>query len=188
MCLKSIEEQGHEASLTKHAEKQWYVFYTAPRAEKVACKELENRGYEVFLPIMKTLRVWKNRQKKMVDMVLFPSYLFVNTERHNLYEVCQVPKVVTYIRCGNKPSLITEKEMEGIRLMLGLGANLTIENNLQVGDLVEVVLGPLAGHSGILVNQKGKTKFGLQLQAINHTMLIDINVASLKRRVEEVAV
>ncbi len=53
--------------LEPESKKNWYVFYTAPRAEKVIQQELDFRGYEVFLPITKTLRVWKNRQKKMVD-------------------------------------------------------------------------------------------------------------------------
>ncbi|MFV0269807.1 MAG: transcription termination/antitermination NusG family protein, partial [Draconibacterium sp.] len=35
----------------------WYVFYTYPRAEKVVLKELQQREYEVFLPVVKTLKV-----------------------------------------------------------------------------------------------------------------------------------
>ena len=41
----------------------WYVFYTYPNAEKVVCKELLKRQYNAFLPMVKALHKWKNRQK-----------------------------------------------------------------------------------------------------------------------------
>ena len=34
--------------LEQESKKKWYVFYTAPRAEKVIQQELDFRGYEVL--------------------------------------------------------------------------------------------------------------------------------------------
>lgn len=157
------------------SETHWYVFYTAPRAEKVVQKELSNRGYEVFLPITKTLRFWANRQKKIVDQVLFPSYIFVNTEESCLYKICQIPKVVMVINCGGKPSKINYKCIEGIKSMLNLDQEIFIEPHYIEGETVRIISGPLAGHEGILLKQQSKTRFGIRLKEIKQTVSIDVS-------------
>lgn len=168
-----------EDVLEPESKKNWYVFYTAPRAEKVIQQELEFRGYEVFLPITKTLRIWKNRQKKMVDKVLFPSYIFVNTEENYLQKICQTPKIMTFIHCDGKPSKINFGCIEGIRRMLNLDQEISVESNFSEGENVRIIYGSLAGYEGILVKQKSKTRFGIQLKEIKQTVFIDVCVSLL---------
>jgi transcription antitermination factor NusG len=163
------------------SEQNWYIFYTCPRAEKVVQQELLNRNYDVFLPVTKVLRFWKNRQKKWIDQVLFPNYIFVKTRLIDLYHISQIPKVVSCINCSGKPSIISSKELECIKKMLKSGNELTIETNFTKGERVEIVSGPLIGNEGILVEQKGKTRFGIQLKEIRHTILIDVNMNQLKK-------
>jgi transcription antitermination factor NusG len=170
--LKPFKERSQ---LNVGSETHWYVFYTAPRAEKVVQKELSNRGYEVFLPITKTLRFWNNRQKKIVDQVLFPSYIFVNTEESSLYKICQVPKVVMFINCGGKPSKINYKCIEGIRCMLNLDQEVFIEPGFCEGENVRIISGPLAGYEGVLLKQHSKTRFGIQLKEIKQMVSIDVS-------------
>ena len=160
----------------------WYIFYTAPRAEKVAQKELLIRGYDVFLPMTKTLRVWNNRQKKIIDQVLFPSYIFVNTQECQLYKICQTRKITTYIHCGGKPSKISRKCIEGIKRMINLDQELSVVPDFSKGETVEIISGPLAGYEGVLLEQQSKTKFGIRLNAINQTVFIDICRNMVKRK------
>ncbi|MEN8906727.1 MAG: UpxY family transcription antiterminator [Clostridiales bacterium] len=168
--------------LEAESKKNWYVFYTAPRAEKVIKQELEFRSYEVFLPITKTLHIWKNRQKKMVDKVLFPSYIFVNTEESYLHKICQTPKIMTFIHCGGKPSKINFNCIEGIKQMLNLEQEVSVEPNFNEGEEVRIIYGPLAGYEGILVKQKSKTRFGIQLQEINQTVFIDVCTSVMEKK------
>ena len=101
--VKKNSKKATKLPVKSKKSQNWYVLYTAPRAEKIAKRELEFRGYKVFLPIAKTLRVWKNRQKKMVDVVVFPSYIFVYTNETFLAEICRINKISTYLHCGGKP-------------------------------------------------------------------------------------
>ena len=160
----------------------WYIFYTAPRAEKVVQRELLIQGYDVFLPITKTLRVWNNRQKKIVDQVLFPSYIFVNTEESSLYKICQIRKITTFIHCGGKPSKVNRKCIEGIKRMLNLNQEISVEPNFNAGEKVQIISGPLAGYEGILLEQQSKTKFGIRLKEINQTVFIDICKNLVKKK------
>ena len=47
------------------AELNWYVLYTTSRAEKKVAQRLEEKGLEVFLPMIEELRQWSDRKKKV---------------------------------------------------------------------------------------------------------------------------
>lgn len=162
-------------------EKKWHVFYLRPRAENRVYRILTNLNYEVFLPVIQTIRVWKNRQKKKINFPLFPNYLFVYTYAHELYLIKCFPQVVSYVTFGGKPSTISDNEVEGIRRMLGLGRTITVETKLFKGERVRIVSGPLKGYEGVLVKQHSRTRFGIQLKAINHSVLIDIDRSELEK-------
>lgn len=159
----------------------WFVFYTCPRAEKVVYNELTKRDFEVFLPTTKTLRIWKNRQRKWIDQILFPGYIFVNTQQYCLYDIKKVPKVVTYIHCAGKPSIVPLKDIEGIRKMLNLDQEISVETEFYEGEKVRIIFGPLVGHEGILTKYKGKARFGIELKEINHTIFVEIGTNVLEK-------
>lgn len=168
-------------SVHSAGEKQWYVLYLRPRTEERVCRTLTKLGYEVFLPVVPTVRIWKNRQKRKILLPLFPSYLFVYTYGYELYPIKQLPYVVSYIASCGKPSTISEKEIEGIRRMLGLEYPVTVERKFFKGERVRIMSGLLAGYEGILDRQHNRTRFGIRLKAICHTVLIDIDRSELEK-------
>lgn len=155
-------------------ENKWYVFYTAPRAEKVVQRELELRGYDAYLPLVKTHRVWKNRQKKIIEEVLFPSYIFVSTNESKLHGIKQIARVMTYIHCGGKPSVINDKAITGIKNMLALNSEVSVEPLLAKGQRVRITSGPMDGYEGVLAVKNSKTKFGIEIDEINQIVFVDI--------------
>lgn len=161
--------------------KNWYVLYTFPKAEKSIYNELLRKNYHAFLPIKKTLKLWANRQMKWVEQVLFPGYIFVNAQPSELYNIIRTPKVVSLISCGGTPSIIASKEIEGIKKMINMDQEISIESNFSKGEKVKIICGPLIGHEGILVKQKGKTRFGILLKEINQTVFIDVNSSMLEK-------
>jgi transcription antitermination factor NusG len=179
--MKSVLElqTGKNYSIPKA--KNWYIFYTAPRAEKSVLKDLMYKNYDAFLPTMKVHKQWKNRQKKIIEEVLFPGYIFVNTIEHELYRIIQTPKIVACIKCSGKPSIIPLKDIETIKKMISFDYPLTLETVFLKGERVRIICGPLEGHEGTLISQKGKTRFGIQLKEINHTVMIDISAQYLKK-------
>jgi transcription antitermination factor NusG len=162
-------------------EKKWYVFYLRHRTEKRVCEVLIRLGYEVFLPVISTVRIWKNRQKRKILLPLFPGYLFVYTHAHELYPIRQIPHVVFYVASGGKPSTVSEKEIEEIRQVLGVQCPVTIERRFFKGERVRIMSGPLVGYEGTLVRQHSKTRFGIRLKAINYTVLIDTAQLELEK-------
>ena len=62
--------------------KYWIAVYTKPRHEKTVENELQKKGYEVYLPLLKERRKWSDR-KVWVEFPMFRSYIFVKTELKN---------------------------------------------------------------------------------------------------------
>lgn len=178
---KGSKSRLFKAEKRPASEKKWHVFYLRPRTENLVSKTLTNLNYDVFCPVIQSIRIWKNRQKKKIKFPLFPNYLFVYTYAHELYFIKCLPQVVSYVTFGGKPSTISEKEIEGIRRMLGLGFAITVETKFSKGERVRIVSGPLTGYEGVLVKQRSKTRFGIQLKAINHTIFIDIDQLELEK-------
>ncbi|WP_459212987.1 UpxY family transcription antiterminator [Aquimarina rhabdastrellae] len=165
----------------KKNEKNWYIFYTSPRAEKVVYKDLLARDYDAFLPLTKTLKVWKNRQKKIIESPLFPSYIFVNTRLNEIYDISRIPKIATFIRCGQKPSVIPPNDIATIKKMLLLEQEVSVETTFYEGERVKIIKGPLVGHEGILIEQKGKTRFGIHLNEINQAVFVNVCTSILQK-------
>ena len=178
---KIVKNQLSMTRSSSAREKKWHVFYLRPRTESLVYRTLTNLSYEVFYPLIESIRIWKNRQKKKVKFPLFPNYLFVYTYAHELYSIKCLPQVVSYVTFGGEPSTISEKEIEGIRRMLGLGCAITVETKFSKGERVRIISGPLKGHEGVLVKQRSKSKFGIQLKAINHSVFIDISLLELEK-------
>lgn len=178
---KRVSVYGESVCINQLIEENWYILYTAPRAEKVVKNELLINGFDVFLPTVRKLSVWKNRQKKLIEHVLFPSYVFVKAPESRLHEISRTRKVVTPIRVSGRACTITESNIEGIRKMLEQDQELYVETNFCEGEQVQVISGPLKGHEGILVVQKSRNRFGIRLTEINQTVLIDISAEHLRR-------
>lgn len=165
----------------KTSKQQWYIFYTNPRAEKVVYQDLLRAGYNTFLPLIRTLKTWKNRQKKWIESPLFPNYIFVRTYNSELYNIVKIPKICTYIHFGGKAATISDTEIYSIKKILGCSDEISVDTHFYEGQRVRIVHGSLKGHEGVLVNKNGKTKFGVQLSEINHTVLIDATKISLTK-------
>lgn len=163
----------------------WYIFYTHPRAEKVVYNELLKMNYDALLPMIESLRIWKNRQRKMVQQVLFPGYIFVNTEMLEIENILRVPKVSTCIKCDGVPSKISDSDIKRIKDLICSGNEVTAESyQFSEGETVRIVSGPLCGYEGVLLKQKGKTRFGIQINQINQMLCVDICSSWLERSKE----
>jgi transcription antitermination factor NusG len=163
------------------ANNNWYVFYTRPNAEKVVYNELLQRRYDVFLPLVRTLRRWRNRQTKIVLRVLFRGYIFVRTVESEIYNLEHTSRIVYCVRSGERPAVVPEGVIRCIEQMLDLGQGVFAEHNFSGGERVRVVRGPLAGHEGILIRRKGRSRFGVQLSDIKQCACIDISVSMLEK-------
>lgn len=154
-------------------ERKWYILRTHPQAEKRVAERLTTIGIEHYLPLRKQLKNWHDR-KKYIDEVLFKSYVFVYTTDRNRQEVFQVAGIVKYLFVGGKIAVVTEKEIEQIKIFC-TAENIEINKEYKKGDNVEVIAGQFIGLKGQLVAITDGEKLQIHIPALN--CFANINIA-----------
>ena len=156
------------------SELQWYVLYTTSRAEKKVAQRLEEKGLEVFLPMVEELRQWSDRKKK-IKKALFNGYLFVKTSRNNLWESLQVPGAVKFVHFAGQHATVRQEEIDTIKRILETGVSVeTDSSEIEKGERVRILGGALEGMTGECVNKGNKDYFIIRIPSINQNMMVNI--------------
>jgi transcription antitermination factor NusG len=165
---------------TQYIEKRpcWYAIYTNARHEKVVARQLSQRSIESFLPLYRSVHRWKDR-RKVVELALFPSYVFVRIAIEERLRVLQVPGVVGLVGFDGKFPALPDQEITSLRN--GLENHIYAEPHpyLRVGKRVRVIGGPMAGVEGILTRQKDKYRIVLSIDALMRSVALEVDSADL---------
>ena len=159
--------------------KKWIAVYTKPRHEKTVEKELQKKGFEVYLPLLKQRRKWSDR-KKWVEFPLFRSYIFVKTEIKNALFVLQTLGVVKVVKFGGEVAVIQNDSIQAIKFMIEGGYSPEATDYFVKGDPVEVKDGPLKGLVGEVIRVDNHDRLLVRVDAIQHSVSVQINRAFLK--------
>jgi transcriptional antiterminator RfaH len=126
----------------------WHAIYTKPRSEKKVAERLSEQEIEVYCPLIKTVRQWSDRKKK-VQLPMFPGYVFVRVSELERAEVLQDYGVLNFVFWLGKPAIIRDNEIEVIREISAHGNEVNIQSkSFEVGQLVTIPDGPFKGMSG----------------------------------------
>jgi len=152
----------------------WYAVYTCPRHEKSVALQMERQQVPCFLPLYKSVRRWKDRQKQL-ELPLFPGYVFVQMALKDRLQVLQTSGVVQLVSVNGKPAILPDSEIDDLRN--GLTANVSTQFHpyLSVGRRVRVHSGPLAGLEGILVRRKDKFRLVLSIHLIKRSVALEVS-------------
>jgi transcription antitermination factor NusG len=157
----------------------WYAVYTTVRHEKVVAQQLQQRSVEAFLPLYRSMHRWKDR-RKLVELALFPGYVFVKIAIENRLPVLQVPGVVSIVGFNGKFPALPEREITALRS--GLENNLYAEPHpyLQIGRRVRVIRGPMAGAEGILTRKKDKYRVVISIDVLMRSVAVEVDGSDLE--------
>ncbi len=158
----------------------WYAVYTRPRHEKKVYDQLVENELEVFLPLIKRVRQWKDRKKK-VDMPLFPSYLFVHFDYKYRFDILNIKGVVKIINFKGEPAVVPDWQIDSLKKMLTRPEIIHLEHYIQPGELVEVLEGPFKGMRGSVKIIKGESRLVVSIEGLMQTVSVDIDASMLKK-------
>jgi len=165
--------------LSTTGQKKWIAVYTRPRHEKTVEQELISKGFETYLPILRERRKWSDR-KKWVEFPMFRSYVFTRITFNQVLPVLETIGVVKIIKFGNKPAVVQDDHIEGIKLMIEGGYNPQATDYFLRGDQVEVRDGPLRGLAGEVVRLDDHDRLVIRIDAIQHSVSVQIEQRFLK--------
>lgn len=164
-------------------EPHWYACYTRARHEKQVEAVLRQRGFDSYLPRIPILRQWNDR-KKLVEFPLFPSYVFGRFRLRELHGVLSTPGLSTVVRANGYPTPIPDYDIENVRRFVDALTQTGVEPEqgsfLADGQWVRVLDGPFAGVEGMVIEQRGRKRVLVGVEAIGQGLEIDIETRLLK--------
>ena len=158
---------------------RWYPFYTRSRFEKKAYDNLVKKGFEVYLPLKKSERQWSDR-KKIVEMPLFSSYIFVRVPQYQIYDVLQINGIVRFIVFNGRPAIVRDSEIELIRKILSEKTEFeVVDGIIKEGAEITLTSGPFKGYAGRVIKRSGKSKIVIEIESINKSLLVTVDVSNI---------
>lgn len=149
---------------------KWYVVHTYSGHEnkvatnlkqRIETMKLEGKIFDIILPTRNVVNV-KHGKKEEVKEKIFPGYILVRMilDDESWLAVRTTQGVTAFVGAGNKPTAISEKEVETIKKFMALEAP-TYKASFSVGEAVKIVDGPFADFLGSIDSiddEKGKVK------------------------------
>ena len=157
----------------------WLAAYTLPRHERQVAKQLTERDITSFLPTYRSARRWKDR-RKVLEVPLFPSYLFVQINPDNRLDLLRLPGVVGLVCFQGKPAPVANSEIENLRQGLSGGISVHPHPYLKVGRKVRICSGSMAGVEGILVRKRDCARIVLSISLLQRSISLDIDEADVE--------
>jgi transcription antitermination factor NusG len=158
---------------------QWYAIYSTPRHEKRIHEYLSFRNIECFLPLYRSVHRWKNGCKHVIELPLFPGYLFVKIGLRQKIRVLEIPGVLSFVGTKVEPAPLSDFEIETLRSGLHL-KKFTPYSDLVVGEKVRIKAGPLTGLSGVLVRTTNGLRVVITLDMINQSVAVELDAADVE--------
>ena len=162
---------------------RWYALYTRSRYEKKVHAFFKESGVESYLPLVKTWRVWSDR-KKLVEMPLLPSYLFVRTDTSNYltyYNILNTSGVVRFITFEGVAVAIPDVQIAALQRLNSEGVDMEcLEVTPEPGTPVKIVRGPMKGYEGEVVSVGKNKKLVLRLDVIDKCINLNIPLAMVE--------
>jgi transcriptional antiterminator RfaH len=163
--------------------KLWYAVYTRSRSERKVYCRLTEENTECFLPTYKTMRQWSDR-KKIVELPLFTSYVFVCIGAKEFYNVLMTDGVVRIVSFNGKPAKIPQYQIENLKILVG--SNHSFEKTIEPfepGQKVVVNSGSLKGLIGELIKIGRKNRFLIRIEHMFQNLLVHIPADQLDHNI-----
>jgi transcriptional antiterminator RfaH len=155
----------------------WYVVHTKPRQEARALENLQNQGFNCFLPTMQVQKL-RNQKVQTITEPMFSRYLFIQLDEQTqnwgpIRSTLGVSKLVSF---GPQPAKVPA---EFIAFLIEAPVE-TIEGMFNPGDQVQVARGPLKGLEGRYLAHDGETRAFVLVDLLGRPQKLRMAVESLR--------
>jgi transcription antitermination factor NusG len=159
-------------------ELKWYALYTCSRHEKIVQLQLTGKAFECYLPLYTSLRRWNDRTA-LVDLPLFPGYLFVRIPLSARLRVLTVPGVVRLVGFNGKLTALPEEAIQAIKTAVALKVAEPCPYLVE-GKHIRVTNGPLKGLEGIVTRRKGRLRVVVSVHSIMQSFSVELDALDTK--------
>lgn len=162
---------------------EWYIVRTQSRAEERAVWNLNNQGFETYLPrYRKSVR--HARKTKTVLCPLFPGYVFVqvNIKRQHWRSINGTFGVISIVQFGDGPTPIDAAIVDSIRIREDEPGIVNIASHgLKKGDRVRVCDGAFADYTALLEDISDSQRVFLLLDIMGREVRLNVPMGNLTK-------
>jgi transcriptional antiterminator NusG len=137
---------------------RWYVVHTfsghenrvaATLKQRIESEHLENMIFDILVPTQDKIEI-RGGKKETVKEKIFPGYILVKMllSDESWLAVRTTQGVTSFVGAGNKPTPISEAEVNSIVKFTSQGAMPTFKEVFMVDDTVKIIDGPFADFIG----------------------------------------
>ena len=152
----------------------WYAVRVRSRWEKLVASALRGKEYEEFLPTYVKRSRWSDRVKE-IELPLFPGYVFCRANLCGRPPLVTTPGVIGLLSFGSSLALISDREIEDIRIVVRSGLPAAPWPFLHEGQRVRIDCGALSGLEGILLQVKSNCRIVLSVEALCRSVAVEID-------------
>ena len=158
----------------------WYIIYTKIRYERKVVLDMNKKEIRHLFPVTTVMKVWHDR-RKLMEVPLFPSYIFVYLNSLSEYfEVEKVEGVVKFVHFGKEVARVRDSVIHNLECLLMMGQELEVSaERFQTGQQLHINYGPFAGTACEVVSHKNQRKVIVRINLLNRVVLTDVPASSL---------
>jgi len=156
----------------------WYATYTCPRHEKKAKQHLDSRAVETFLPVYRSTRDWNGR-RAVVEMPLFPGYLFVHIRECDRLRVLEAPGVIRIVGSNGRLTPLPDDDIRALASALKIRKSRP-HPFLSVGERVRIKFGALRGLEGVIVREARELRMIVSVESIMRSFSVELEPGDLE--------
>jgi transcription antitermination factor NusG len=157
----------------------WYAVWTRARHEVRVLEQLQRKDVEAFLPRVAKWSRWKDR-KKRIEWPLFPGYCFVRIDVAETLPVLKCSGVVSFVSSNGRPAAIPDIEIDSVRTLIESELSYDPCPLVKVGQMVQVVSGPLKGVAGRLTRKGNHARLVLSVDLIGQGVAVELDAADVR--------
>ena len=171
-------------SRTKENSK-WLLVYTKAKEEQRAKKNLENQGFEIFLPMIAFTKV--NQSKAITLKAMFPGYLFVkiNTELDRWNRIKSTRGVSHLVVFGQRFAEIPNQVIAYLKSEADendIFKQKITRQEFQKGDKLVIEKGMFKDKEATFLAKKSKERVRILLRFVNHLITADIPASDVGQK------
>jgi transcription antitermination factor NusG len=163
----------------------WYALWVRSRHEKSVAELLTGKGFETFLPMLKSRRRWSDRMQE-VELPLIPGYVFCRFDAARRLPILTTPGIVQIVSTGKTPQPADESEMAALITAVRSGVHLQLWPFLKTGQRVLIEEGPLRSVEGVLITTRGADQLILSISLLQRSVAVTVDRRWVKPIPDEV--
>ena len=170
---------------------EWYVVHSYSGKENKVKKNLEHRAesmnmtdriLQIVVPTETEIEI-KEGIRREVERQVFPGYILIEMimDEDSWYVVRNTPGVTSFVGMGNKPSPLSETEVNHIMSRIESDEP-RVKVSFDIGERVRIIEGPFAEFTGVvdtLEPEKGKAR--VMVSFFNRETPVEVDFLQLER-------